>query len=142
MKTDFRGLIDYIDISSIDNQSKTIATFQIIDAENAPSRAKQIIHKNDILVSTVRPNLNAVAVVDLETPNCQIASTGYCVLRCTEKANYRYVFYFCTSPIFVGGMTSQASGASYPAVSNSIVKSALINLLFTAGAIHPPRRLR
>ena len=71
-------------------------------------------------------NVNAVAVVEKETENLMVASTGYCVLRCKENIDYRYLFNFCQSEYFVNDMSSQATGASYPAVSAGIVRSSLI----------------
>lgn len=41
VKTNQIGLIDYIDIASVDNESKTISRFKTIDIKDAPSRAKQ-----------------------------------------------------------------------------------------------------
>ena len=46
---------NYISIEDVDNgilKSKTELIFH-----NAPSRARRIIRKNDVLISTVRPNL-------------------------------------------------------------------------------------
>lgn len=126
--TSYNGTIDYIDISAVDNKSKSITSTQTINSIEAPSRAKQLIKNGDVLVSTVRPNLNAVAYVDLETSNLLVASTGYCVLRFTEDLDARYAFYFCQSPYFIDDMVAQATGASYPAVSTSIVKSSMIPL--------------
>ena len=124
----YDGKIEYIDISSIDNVEKTISSTQIINSEEAPSRARQLIKNGDILVSTVRPNLNAVAVVKKESGYVLVASTGYCVLRCSSEIDNHYVFHFCQSPYFINDMVRQATGASYPAVSNSIVRSCLIPL--------------
>ena len=122
----YDGLIDYHDISSLDNAEKRIISYQTIRSSNAPSRAKQLLKKGDVLVSTVRPNLNAVAVVEEETENLMVGSTGYCVLRCKENIDVRYLFNFCQSQYFIDDMSSQATGASYPAVSNSIVRNSLI----------------
>ena len=122
----YNGLIDYVDISSVDNAEKRIVSFQTIEAQNAPSRAKQLLNNGDIIVSTVRPNLNAVAIVEEETDNLMVGSTGYCVLRCKDTMDARYLFNFCQSQYFIDDMTSQATGASYPAVSSSIVKNSLI----------------
>lgn len=122
----YNGIIEYIDISSIDNVEKKVSSTQLMDAKIAPSRAKQLVQSGDILVSTVRPNLNAVAIINQESAHLLVASTGYCILRCNKEINSRYVFYFCQSPYFIGQMTLQASGASYPAVTSSIVKKTLI----------------
>ena len=78
------------------------------------------------MVSTVRPNLNAVAMLEDDTPNITIASTGFCILDCKENANNRFIFNFCKSRAFIDDMVSQATGASYPAVSDKIVRSALV----------------
>ena len=122
----YDGLIDYVDISSVGNNEKKIISYQTIESNDAPSRAKQLLKKGDVLVSTVRPNLNAVAVVEEETENLLVGSTGYCVLRCKDTMDVRYLFNFCQSQYFVDDMSSQATGASYPAVSNGIVRSSLI----------------
>ena len=126
LSSQYDGLIDYVDISSVDNVEKRIVGMQCISAKEAPSRAKQLLEVGDILVSTVRPNLNAVAMVEEATDNLLVGSTGYCVLRCDNRVDRRYVYYFCQSPYFVDDMTAQATGASYPAVSTGIVKSSCI----------------
>ena len=120
--------IIYIDISSIDNKTKCISSYTKIPAKKSPSRAKQILKLNDILVSTVRPNLNAVAINTLEEDTVVVGSTGYCVLRSTEKIENKYLFYFCQSPTFIGQLVKRAKGASYPAVSNADVKNIKIPL--------------
>ena len=120
------ALIDYIDISAVDNESKTVTGYQTMTFGESPSRARKRVQKGNILVSTVRPNLNAVAVLENDTPNITVASTGFCVLDCRKTVDKRFVFNFCKSRAFIDAMVSQATGASYPAVSDKIVRSALI----------------
>jgi type I restriction enzyme S subunit len=120
--------IEYVDISSIDNQEKKIVSYQTIHSKDAPSRAKQILKKNDILVSTVRPNLNAVAINQIESKNVVVGSTGYCVLRCTKDIDVNYLFNYCKSNAFINRLVKLAKGASYPAVSNLEVKNSKIPL--------------
>jgi type I restriction enzyme S subunit len=126
IKSSDTGLIDYIDIASVDNASKNIIGYQTYEIEDAPSRAKQIIRHGDILISTVRPNLNAVAMNRLDSENMQICSTGFCVLRPTEQIDGTYLFHYCQSPVFVESLSRQATGASYPAVNNTIVRNCKI----------------
>lgn len=128
IKATYKGNIDYIDISSVDNQRKEITQIQNMAFEDAPSRAKQLVYAGDILVSTVRPNLNAVALIAKESDNTLVASTGYCVLRCLPNVDKKYVFYFCQSNGFIEKLVTQATGASYPAVTSSIVKECSIPL--------------
>ena len=122
----FDDIIDYIDISSVDNESKAIVAHQEIEGTEAPSRARQLLEVGDVLVSTVRPNLNAVAYVETAYKHTLVGSTGYCVLRTKKGVDNRFVFYFCQSPYFIEDMTAQATGASYPAVTASIVRNATV----------------
>jgi type I restriction enzyme S subunit len=80
------------------------------------------VRAGDVLVSTVRPNLNAVAVVPDELDG-EIASTGFCVLRANPKlVEGKFVFYRCLTPEFVNSLVGQMRGANYPAVSDGVVK--------------------
>mgnify|MGYP001347271839 CR=1 FL=1 len=126
IKEDPDKLIDYIDIASVDNENKKVTGFQTMSFGEAPSRAIKAVKKGSILVSTVRPNLNAVAILEDDTPNVSVASTGFCILNCKDNVDNRFVFNFCKSKAFIEDMVSQATGASYPAVSDNIVRSALV----------------
>lgn len=126
VKLEPNTLVDYFDISSVDNISKTVRGYETYPFAEAPSRARKTVRRNSILVSTVRPNLNAVALFQTETDNIPVVSTGFCVLDCKEGVNPRFVFNFCRSNAFIEDMVSQATGASYPAVSDKIVRAARI----------------
>jgi len=111
----------YIDLSAIDQNAKIITGARRLPCATAPSRARQIVQAGDILVSTVRPNLNGVALVPPEFDGAT-ASTGFCVLRpVKDSLDPRYLFQWVKSPLFVGEMVRRATGASYPAVSDRIV---------------------
>jgi len=110
------GYFEYVDISSIDNICGTITTAITIPNVEAPSRARKVIKTNDVLVSTVRPNLNAVAIVP-DKLNNQICSTGFCVLRIdTQVSNYHYIYAITRTKNFIESMTKKTQGASYPAI--------------------------
>ena len=126
IKEDEDTLIDYIDISSVDNETKKVTGYQTITFGEAPSRARKAVRRGNVLVSTVRPNLNAVALVEEDTPNVSVASTGFCVLESKDDVDPRFILHFCKSKPFIDDMVSQATGASYPAVSDKIVRSALV----------------
>jgi type I restriction enzyme S subunit len=58
----------------------------------APSRARRKLRPNDILVSTVRPNLQSHLLFCSQIGNW-ICSTGFCVVRCRQGVtNPAYVF--------------------------------------------------
>lgn len=101
---------------------------QFIAANAAPSRARQLVRANDVLVSTVRPNLNGVALVPFQFDG-EIASTGFCVLRPQPKqVCAEYLFYFTQSAAFIGRLTRIANGASYPAVTDDDILESSIPL--------------
>lgn len=121
-------LIRYIDIGSVSQDTKAIGGLTPIMGSEAPSRARQLVQAGDILVSTVRPNLNAVARVPEELDGAT-ASTGFSVLRPEPDYVYpAYLFHWVRTGEFVAEMMRQATGQSYPAVSDKIVKASEILL--------------
>jgi type I restriction enzyme S subunit len=117
----------YVDLSSVDQDAKRITCARTTRPADAPSRARQLLERGDVLVSTVRPNLNAVAYVTDEFHGAT-ASTGFTVLRPADRIDGRYLFHWVQSPAFVQGMVAMATGASYPAVSDRIVKESSLPL--------------
>ena len=117
----------YVDVGAVDNVAKAITQPTLTSGIDAPSRARQLITAGDVLVSTVRPNLNAVAYVE-EGMDGATASTGFTVLRASKMLNPRYLFHWVRTKQFVSDMVSKATGASYPAVSDRIVKNSTIPL--------------
>ena len=118
----------YVDISAIDQDSKQITNARAVRAVEAPSRARQLVEVGDVLVSTVRPNLNGVARVSADYHGAT-ASTGFCVLRPdNNKLCCNYLFHWVKTSAFVYDMVSKATGASYPAVSDRIVVESPIPL--------------
>ena len=114
-------VIEYLDISSIDNASKTVTGTTRYILTDAPSRAQYVLQKDDILYSTVRPNLQNIAI----NPYCDdniVGSTGFCVLRCKDVTT-GFMWGLITSDFFTEKMVSLASGANYPAVTDKIVQA-------------------
>jgi hypothetical protein len=119
---------NYVDLSAVDQIDKLIKFALPVRGSEAPSRARQLISKGDILVSTVRPNLNGVAPVT-DAFDGATASTGFCVLRPrSEKLASNYLMHWVRSPKFIDHMVREATGASYPAVSDRIIKASHIPL--------------
>jgi type I restriction enzyme, S subunit len=111
----------YIDIGSIDREQKQIVTPQKMLGQDAPSRARKVVQTGDVLVSTTRPNLNAVAMVAAELNN-QVASTGFDVLR-APNIDPRWLFYIVRTTDFVQTMSELVQGALYPAIRSKDVRS-------------------
>jgi len=106
---------------------KKIVSPQTLLAQEAPSRARQIVRTNDVLVATTRPNLNAVALVPPEL-NGQICSTGFCVLRASTEVPARLIFAYVQSPLFVSTVSQMVQGALYPAITDDDVRDCWIPL--------------
>ena len=120
-RDDATGVFTYIDLSAVDQDAKIVAGARELACSEAPSRARQRVKTGDVLVSTVRPNLNAVARVPQELDGAT-ASTGFCVLRPRSgQLDGEYLFHWVRSPRFVEEMVRRATGASYPAVSDRII---------------------
>ncbi len=107
----------YVDISAIDRATKEITQPKSIKGSEAPSRARRRIKSGDVLVSTTRPNLNAVALVTPEFDD-QICSTGICVLRPKPLLISGYLFWTTRSSWFVSKLSRDVNGAMYPAVTD------------------------
>ncbi|MGP1681297.1 MAG: restriction endonuclease subunit S [Giesbergeria sp.] len=110
----------YVDVAAVDNEAKAITGQRSLLGSEAPSRARKLIRQGDVLVSTVRPNLNAVALVPASLDGA-VASTGFCVLRANSRALPEYLLYFVRSRGFVESLCTLVAGAMYPAVSDSQV---------------------
>ncbi len=119
---DMRTSFMYIDLGAVDQRRKRISDASIISVVEAPSRARQLVKSGDVLVSTVRPNLNGVARVT-DAFDGATASTGFCVLRPTSDLDSSYLFHWVRSPSFIDEMSRKATGQSYPAVSDKIIKN-------------------
>lgn len=78
------GVFEYIDLSAVDQAAKVIISARELPCSEAPSRARQLVQSADILVSTVRPNLNGVASVPGQLDGAT-AYTGFCVLRASKR---------------------------------------------------------
>lgn len=107
---------EYIDISSVTEGSIDSTSEQVFST--APSRARRIIRRRDVLVSTVRTYLKAIALVDEEHDGL-IASTGFCVLRPRSDTNSRWFGYALSEESIIDEIVARSVGVSYPAINAS-----------------------
>jgi type I restriction enzyme S subunit len=96
-------------------ENQRIVETRVIDGAQAPSRARQLVHAGDTVVSTVRTYLKKTALVGDELDGAT-ASTGFCVLRPAPGIDPRFVFYRVVTDDFVARLTAKQTGSSYPAV--------------------------
>ena len=116
----------YIDLSSV-NKGKITFSNQYMFFKDAPCRARRIIHQNDIIISTVRPNLKVFAFIDFNATDF-ICSTGFAVLTAKENVSNKYVYQLLYSKEIETQINNMLVGSNYPAINSSDVASLKIFL--------------
>lgn len=109
------NIFQYNDIGNTDIYNGTIKE-NIIQSKNAPGRATFINKKDDILISSVRPNRNANAIVNTKSI-LQVGSNGFCNVR-TKGLNPNYIYIFTKTRYFIDILVRATTSSMYPAVSN------------------------
>lgn len=109
--------IEYVDISGVD-EIDGIRTTQIFRFENAPSRARRRVQDGDIIVSTVRTYLKAIAGVH-NPPENMIVSTGFCVIRPCVNLETGFARYLFKANYLINDIVARSVGVSYPAINAS-----------------------
>ena len=119
-------VIEYVDVSSISRNYLCIETTSRYVLNEAPGRARKRISTGDVIFATVRPTLLRVAVVPEELNN-QVCSTAFCVLRRDGKTSAQnFIYYAAQREQFVQQLAEIETGASYPAVTDRMVKEQLV----------------
>ncbi len=111
----------YIDIGNV-NQNGIIEEPESIEFGGSPSRARRIVKQNDVIVSTVRTYLKAVAFFD-DFIKDVIVSTGFAVLSHKKNIHPKFLAYLVQSEIFIDSVVKNSTGVSYPAINTSTIAS-------------------
>lgn len=123
--TSLNYAFDYISLSDVDSDDFKISTTKQV-FEFAPSRARRIVKQGDILMSTVRPNLQGFSIIR-KNVNDLIASTGFAVIACNKCYN-EYLFHYLFSSEISKQFYQLLVGSNYPAINSSDVKNLKILL--------------
>ena len=119
-------MIEYVDVSSISRDYLQIEATSRYTLREAPGRARKRILAGDVIFATVRPTLLRVATVPEEFDN-QVCSTAFCVLRRdSEMAVDNFIHYAVQREQFVQQLAEIETGASYPAVTDRMVKEQMV----------------
>lgn len=118
---------EYVDLSSVSRETLSVTETTTVNKDNAPSRAKKIIQNRDVIFATTRPTLRRATIID-EQLSGNICSTGFVVLRPKQNLSSEWIFYFLLTSNFMKRMESLQRGASYPAVTDSDVKSSTLSV--------------
>lgn len=113
--------INYIDTSSVEDGK--LHEVQTLSRE-IPSRAQRLIALNDILISSVRPNLRHNYFVNKEIPH-GIASTGFIQIRViSSNVNPQFLYYFLTSEqkVLHYQTIAETSQSTFPSFNKDVIE--------------------
>lgn len=108
--------IEYIEISDVDPFVGITGRAELVFS-GAPSRARRRVQDGDVIVSTVRTYLRAIAPIVSANPST-VVSTGFAVMRpCAIDAGY--LAYLFRAEFLISEIIARSVGVSYPAINAS-----------------------
>jgi len=124
--TKYKDYINYIDTSAV-NDGKLSETYYL--EKDYPSRAQRKLMNNDILISSVRPNLKHNYFVNSKLEHL-IGSTGFIQVRVIDNRFIpKYIYYYLTSESKINLYTSIANfnQTAYPSFNKDVIENIEIN---------------
>lgn len=115
--------IQYLDTGSI-TEGK-IESFQNFKLSEAPSRAKRLVEKDDIVYSTVRPIQRHYGFITNPQENL-VVSTGFATITANKKLlSPKYIYYFLSNNETVEylDVIAEASTSTYPSLKPSDIEN-------------------
>lgn len=108
--------LKYIDIGNV-NSDGVINEIVEYKFQDAPSRARRIVKNGDVIISTVRTYLKAIAKI--EDDEFIIVSTGFAVLRPKSNIDSDFLNVVVRANYFIEDVCANSFGVSYPAINAS-----------------------
>lgn len=119
--------LQYIDIGNVDSGGQ-IGERTTYRFEDAPSRAQRRVRDGDVIISTVRTYLQAIAHIQ-DPPDNLIVSTGFAVVRPLPTVfNPEFCKYALREPEFLAEVERRSVGVSYPAINASEIGDIPVHL--------------
>ncbi|HCI5946683.1 TPA: restriction endonuclease subunit S [Klebsiella quasipneumoniae subsp. quasipneumoniae] len=103
--------VNYVDLSNA--KDGIISSIEEIPFEDAPSRARRILKKDDLIFGLVRPANRSFAYVHVDGLT---GSTGFAVIRAKNKIYKNFIYYFVTYDKNIEELARIADGGAYPAI--------------------------
>ena len=117
--------IQYVDIGNVDSSGR-IGDTASYRFDQAPSRARRRVRDGDVLISTVRTYLQAIAPIR-QPPENLLASTGFAVVRPRpQRLATEYCKYALREPSFLAEVEMRSLGVNYPAITASALANVKI----------------
>ena len=113
-----RAAFTYIDVTAIEQDKGFIANPKVLKANEAPSRARKVVRKGDVVYSCVRPYLLNVAVIEEAYDPLPIASTAFAVLNGHGFVLPWLQWIVLRSPFMIARVEEEMRGQAYPAIND------------------------
>ena len=111
----------YVEINGIDTKLGEVTSYKKLLGKEAPSRARMLIKKGNIIVSTTRPYRGAIAIVPDELDGA-IATTGFGILKPKEEINKLFLYTILKSRFGLAQLEQRMTGSNYPAITAEELK--------------------
>ena len=116
----------YIDVGAINKELGYICEPTVLEAGDAPSRARKLVKNGTVIYSTVRPYLLNIAVINQSFDPEPIASTAFAIIHPLCGMSGSFIYRYLRSPSFVEYVESCQTGIAYPAINDKQFFSGLI----------------
>lgn len=103
--------VNYVDLSNA--KDGIINSTEKIPFKDAPSRARRILKKDDLIFGLVRPANRSFAYVHADDLT---GSTGFAVVRAKNTIYKNFIYYFVTYDKNIEELARIADGGAYPAI--------------------------
>jgi len=114
----------YVELADINSSIGVIQNSTNFTGEEAPSRARRILKKNDVIVSSVEGSLEKVALVDEQFEN-SLASTGFFQFR-PKNIFAEVLLILSKSPVIQTQLKKECAGTILTAVPKEAIRRLII----------------
>jgi type I restriction enzyme, S subunit len=94
----------------------------LIKFSDAPSRARRLAKKENIVMATVRPNLQGFAYLDIDSEDL-VFSTGFAILESKDYVKSKYIYQCLYSKVINNQIQARVTGSNYPAINSNDLNS-------------------
>jgi type I restriction enzyme S subunit len=121
----FKNIL-YLDTSSV-TENKFLS-YQVVDINKAPSRAKRLVKNKDIIYSSVRPIQKHYAFIKNPKENL-VVSTGFIVIRTLNQIS-KFIYYYLIQKQIINKLQQVAEQrvSTYPSITYEDIANLKINL--------------
>ncbi len=120
-------LFNYIELANVNPSTGEIEEFSQVQGHNAPSRARMLVKKGDVLVSSLLGSLDNIGLVPEELDGA-VASTGFFVIR-SKTFLPEFLFILFKSNLMRLQLEEKTAGAIMSAVPKTTFGDLLIPIL-------------